>query len=99
VMAILLDITNYPGTTTATSNPNHLKNPQQLAFLTVKMTGDTSSPGVGSDLIYRDPWGNPYIISLDLSSDGKTRDAFYCQSAVSAPGIGALTQSDSANPD
>ena len=31
IMAILLDITNFPGTTTPTSNTNHFKNPQQTS--------------------------------------------------------------------
>ena len=34
-------------------------------------------PGVGSDLVYRDPWGNPYIISLDLDADDSTGDGVY----------------------
>ena len=47
------------------------------------MSGDTTSPGVGTDLVYRDPWGNPYVISLDLSYDEQCRDAFYCLQTVS----------------
>ncbi len=31
-----------------------------------------------------DPWGNPYIITIDLNNDEKARDAFYRQIAVSA---------------
>jgi hypothetical protein len=38
-------------------------------------------PGVGTDLVYRDPWGNPYIITLDLNYDEKARDACYCHPA------------------
>jgi hypothetical protein len=33
-----------------------------------------SSPGAGTDLVYRDPWNNPYVISLDRNGDGPTRD-------------------------
>src|SRR5260221_5456 len=47
------------------------------------MVSDTASPGVGGDLVYRDPWGNPYIITLDLNYDEKARDAFYCRPTVS----------------
>ncbi len=83
VIAILMDLTNYPGTVNPTSNPNHIKNSQGTAFLNAKMTGDTVSSGVGSDLVFRDPWGNPYIISLDLNYDNKTRDAFYRSQSVS----------------
>src|SRR5439155_9457342 len=49
----------------------------------------TRSPGVGLDGVFRDPWGNPYIISLDLNSDNKCRDAFYKLDSVSQiPGGG-----------
>jgi hypothetical protein len=54
---------------------------------------------VGPDLVYRDPWGNPYIISLDLNGDNKTRDAFYRQANVSqlnsSAGYNGLVQSNS----
>ncbi|HZQ47488.1 MAG TPA: type II secretion system protein [Verrucomicrobiae bacterium] len=104
IMAILLDQVTYPGTANPTSNPNHSKNPQKNSFLNVKMVGDAASPGVGTDLVYRDPWGNPYIITLDLNYDNKTRDAFYCQGAVSKQGAttlgyNGLSQSDTANPN
>lgn len=77
VIAILMDLTNFPGTTIPTSNTNHFKNPQKTAFLNAKMTGDTGTSGVGNDLVFRDPWGNPYIISMDLNYDNKTRDGVY----------------------
>jgi prepilin-type N-terminal cleavage/methylation domain-containing protein len=84
VIAILMDFTNYPYSSTAsTINTNHVKNPQQTKFLTAKMSGDTSSPGVGTDLVYRDPWGNPYVISMDLNYDEQCEDSFYSLSQVS----------------
>ena len=82
VVAILMDITNYPGGG-PTVNMNHVKNPQQTAFLKAKPSGDTKSPGVGTDLVYRDPWGNPYVISMDLNYDEMCQDAFYCQKKIS----------------
>jgi prepilin-type N-terminal cleavage/methylation domain-containing protein len=83
VIAILMDLTNYP-TGLPTVNMNHVKNPEQTAYLTdVRMSGDQSSPGVGTDLVYRDLWGNPYIISLDLNYDEKCLDAIYRKQAVS----------------
>jgi prepilin-type N-terminal cleavage/methylation domain-containing protein len=82
VIAILMDITNYPNGT-ATANVGHQKNPQQTAFLTAKPTDDTALPGVGPDLVYRDPWGNPYVITMDLSYDEQCQDAFYSLSLVS----------------
>jgi len=82
VIAILMDATNYPGGG-PTINTNHVKNPQQRVFLNAHLSGDTSSPGVGTDLVYRDPWGNPYIITMDLNYDGQCQDMFYCLQKVS----------------
>ncbi len=71
-------------------NKGHVKNPQKNVFLNARTVADTSSGGVGSDLIFRDPWGNPYIITIDLNYDGKARDAFYRNSTVSAGGANGL---------
>jgi prepilin-type N-terminal cleavage/methylation domain-containing protein len=84
VIAILMNFTNYPGTTTWTVNTNFQKNPQQTKFLNAQMANDTRSPGVGPDLQYRDPWGNPYIITMDLNEDDKAEDPFYAQPAISS---------------
>ena len=66
-------------------NINHVKNPKQTKFLNAHMSGDTISPGVGLDSVYRDPWGNPYVISMDLNYDGMCQDVFYCLQKVSLP--------------
>jgi len=84
VMSILLDYTNYPNTTTWTVNTNFQKNPSQTIFLSAKSVSDTSSPGIGTDLNYRDPWGNPYIITMDLNEDNKAEDPFYSQQFMSS---------------
>ena len=96
VIAILMNLTSYPGTATPTVNSNYVKNPQQHVFLAAKMSGDTSSPGVGTDLIYRDPWGNPYVISMDLNYNEMCVDAFYGKNTVSAGGLNGLIQDSSA---
>jgi prepilin-type N-terminal cleavage/methylation domain-containing protein len=85
VVAILMDIEKYPVTGLNTVNIGHAKNSQQVKFLNPPMVGDTNSPGVGPDLIYRDPWGNPYIISMDLNYNEQTQDAFYRMKNVSQP--------------
>ncbi|MGA2786446.1 MAG: prepilin-type N-terminal cleavage/methylation domain-containing protein [Verrucomicrobiota bacterium] len=88
VIAILMDLTNYPSGV-LTANTNHQKNPQQTAFLNAKMSGydptkgGTPMPGVGADLVYRDPWGNPYVITMDLNYDEQCQDAFYSLQTVS----------------
>ena len=97
VIAILMDIEKYPLNNNPTVNLGHVKNTQQIKFLNATMVGDTNSPGVGQDLVYRDPWGNPYIISMDLNYNENTQDAFYKQHLVSqqsgqgAAGINGLT--------
>jgi prepilin-type N-terminal cleavage/methylation domain-containing protein len=83
VIAILMDFTSYPYTNLPTVNVNHVKNPQQIKFLSAKMAGEVIRPGVGPDLVYRDPWGNPYIISMDLNYDEKCWDAVYRNRIVS----------------
>ena len=84
VIAILMDVTNYPNGQPVPANLNYQKNPQQTIFLNPKMSGyDPSQPGPpagGVDVngVYRDPWGNPYIISMDLNYDENCKDSFYC---------------------
>jgi prepilin-type N-terminal cleavage/methylation domain-containing protein len=86
IVAILMDMTAYPANGIATTNVDHVKNPQQIKFLNAKMANEATGPGVGPDLIYRDPWGNPYVITIDLNYDEKCLDAFYRQDAVSKKG-------------
>ncbi|HSY17765.1 MAG TPA: hypothetical protein VK815_05490 [Candidatus Acidoferrales bacterium] len=82
VVAILMDMQIFPNGTPSANN-NHNLNPKQIKFLNAKLSGDNKSRGVGNDGVYRDPWGNPYIISMDLSGDGNCRDAFYRNHLVS----------------
>jgi len=91
VVSILMDYTNFPSNPTVpTINTNHQSNPQQTKYLNAKLSGwdpsqgGTPPAGVDNNLVYRDPWGNPYIISLDLNYDDQCQDAFYCNSIVSS---------------
>jgi prepilin-type N-terminal cleavage/methylation domain-containing protein len=85
VIAILMDITSYP-TGGPTANANHSKNTQHRQFLSANMVQDAALPGVGPDLVYRDPWGTPYVISMDLNYDDQCRDEFYRRTVVSGTG-------------
>jgi prepilin-type N-terminal cleavage/methylation domain-containing protein len=91
LVAILMDLETF-GNGQATGNKGHISNPQRNKFLRADPVSDTASPGVGRDGVYRDPWGNPYIITLDMNNDDKVSDAFYRTIAVSAdpnaPNIG-----------
>jgi prepilin-type N-terminal cleavage/methylation domain-containing protein len=82
VMAILMDMEYYPNGA-PTINKGHVKNPQGTKFLDAAIVSGpvnavAGPPGVGQDGVFRDPWGNPYIISFDLNYDDKCRDDFYC---------------------
>jgi len=89
VIAILMNFTKYPNGG-LTVNTNSQKNPAGTRFLQASMSGDTSSPGVGQDLVYRDPWGNPYVITMDLNGDEACEDAFYSTRPVSNGGLNGL---------
>jgi prepilin-type N-terminal cleavage/methylation domain-containing protein len=97
VVSILMDITAYPITSLPTVNTGHVKNPQQTKFLNAKMSGwDSTQPGpapggVDNNLVYRDPWGNPYIISMDLNYDDLCEDAVYSIRTISQTAVGSLT--------
>jgi prepilin-type N-terminal cleavage/methylation domain-containing protein len=105
IMAILLAKETFPyNPNVKTVNYGNLKNPQKQVFLTANMVSDSRNGGIGPDLVYRDPWGNPYIISLDLNLDEKTKDAFYRLAKVSQQGTGAaglngLANSNASNPN
>lgn len=83
VIAILMNYTNYPNGG-PTANANLQKNPQGNKFLNASIAPDTNSPGVGPDLNYRDPWGNLYLITMDMSEDDKAEDLFYGQAQISS---------------
>jgi prepilin-type N-terminal cleavage/methylation domain-containing protein len=87
IMVILMDITNN---LVSTQNVGHGKNPQQIKFYDPKMTSDTFSAGLSTiDYQLRDPWGNPYIITLDVTYSGQCNDALYgLQSVSQIPGGG-----------
>jgi prepilin-type N-terminal cleavage/methylation domain-containing protein len=95
VVAILMDIETYPSDNTPTVNQGHVKNTRKVRYLNAEMVDDPTRGGVGRDLIYRDPWGNPYIITLDLNYDENTRDGFYRLNSVSGGGIHGLVRKPS----
>jgi hypothetical protein len=70
VMAILTDLDAYP-------NGRHSRNPRRLSFFNAKAATTADGPGLGPDAVLRDPWGSPYIITLDLNDDNKCQDGFY----------------------
>lgn len=77
------------------SNPAQSMNPQKQDFLDGFKDVDyqrapvgggqgiSKGGGIGPDGVLRDPWGNPFIITLDLNYDNGCRDAFYRLETVS----------------
>jgi len=70
VMVILLDKDVPP-------NAQHQRNPRHVSSLNVRTASSVESPGLGPDNVYRDPWGHPYVITVDLNFDQKCADAYY----------------------
>ncbi len=83
VISILRDIEVFRNGAQAFWNKNHALNPNKTDFLNVKNVEGIKNSGIGEDGVYRDPWGNPYVITMDLNYDGQTRDAFYKTASVS----------------
>ncbi|MBO4545424.1 MAG: type II secretion system protein, partial [Verrucomicrobia bacterium] len=74
VIAILRDM-EYYGNGLKTPNYQHQRNPRKEVFLNVKDSNKIGTPSaVDPTGVYRDPWGNPYFISMDLNYDDYTVD-------------------------
>lgn len=58
-------------------NANHERNPREIPFIQARIARTGQGPGLGDDLMFRDPWGTPYIITLDLNGDNKCDDEHY----------------------
>jgi prepilin-type N-terminal cleavage/methylation domain-containing protein len=71
VIAILRDDNFYPE---ASNGVSHIFNPQQTSLFNAKVALDTTSPGIGPDDVFRDPWGSPYIVTMDMNYDNKCYD-------------------------
>jgi len=70
VISILTDAAYYP----ENSVTRHTYNSRSIPLYTARAAVDTNSPGIDTNNILRDPWGMPYIITLDLNYDGKCTD-------------------------
>jgi prepilin-type N-terminal cleavage/methylation domain-containing protein len=77
------DQTNSPPMANAFVNPNsyNMYNPRKEAFFSARLANNTALvsdlPGLDQNGIFRDPFGNPYFITLDLNYDNKCYDSFY----------------------
>jgi prepilin-type N-terminal cleavage/methylation domain-containing protein len=89
------NVAGMPGYTPHASVQSDAKNPRKTQYFNGKAapggSGATAGPGIGTDGVFRDPWGNPYIVSLDLNYDNTVSNSVYrlqgvSQIAVNSPG-------------
>ena len=84
LMEIILDLDSG-------ANALHVRNPRKIVTFQAKPAVGRGA-GLGDDRELRDPWGNPYVITVDVNDDNKCRDAVYGRSAVSGGGLNGLTE-------
>jgi prepilin-type N-terminal cleavage/methylation domain-containing protein len=70
IMNILMDRDAFP-------NEKRARNPRRQVSFKPKDAQDVGYPGLDPDGVLRDPWGNPYIITVDMNEDNRCRDAYY----------------------
>jgi len=93
VMGVLLNLEKF-NNGLPTINVGHVKNSKYERYLPEQLVSGTDPSGIGDDGVYRDPWGNPYIISLNLQRDNHCADAFYRQRSVSQTAAGSTAGFD-----
>src|SRR5260370_15492640 len=89
VIKILLDIDDQSLGPVNAVNFGHARNPRNLITFHGKPASDSTLPGVRPDYVYRDPWANPYVITMDLNDDNKCTDLWYGTQQVSQDAAGA----------
>lgn len=70
VCIILADLDRAP-------NQGHRMNPQRIVYLNARL--DTNG-------VWLDPWGSPYVVTLDANADDKAADALYALQPVASNG-------------
>ena len=68
------------------------KNPKKIEFLELMTNGekDGGFPGLSEGGYYCDPFGNPYIITIDYNGDNKCEDKVYKKKEGSGDGASGL---------
>ena len=92
VMSVLLDVESFAGTPTI--NVGHIKNQKGEKFLRDVLVSARDPGGVGDDGVFRDYFGSPYVISLNLDEGGRCADALYRRQSVSQTTVGSATGFD-----
>ncbi|MGB0583086.1 MAG: type II secretion system protein [Limisphaerales bacterium] len=81
LMLVLTASEQFPSSTN-TVNSGHAKNVRKTLFLNAKQVSGTQ-PGLGPDGVFRDPFLQPYIITLDLNYDDFVAPGIYRYQSVS----------------
>ena len=66
-------------------NQNHVRNPRKHKFWNPKMVSNDAGGVSTVDYVSRDPWGMPYIVTIDMNDDNKCVDAFYSTTVSQRP--------------
>lgn len=81
-------------------NTGHERNPKKNKYIDPKDSGETNDlPGFSTTGRYHDPFGNEYIISLDLDSDGGCADQDYYNLDPDKGGLFGLVKHNEINDD
>ncbi|MBI5799224.1 MAG: type II secretion system protein [Verrucomicrobia bacterium] len=92
LMLILTSATSFPDYTTNNCNAGDVRNPRKIGYLNAKSSGAsgaTAGKGLGNDGVFRDPWGSPYIIALDLNYDNTVSNTVYRLQGVAQVATGS----------
>jgi prepilin-type N-terminal cleavage/methylation domain-containing protein len=90
ITGILMALTQHRNGST-TVNTNHQYNALKTPYLNSKQVSGTKGGGIGEDGTIRDPWGNPFIVTIDADFDGFCKDSFYKLQSVSQSAAGSQT--------
>lgn len=97
-LMVILTASSFVGYTPDGSVQSDRRNPRKTGYFNAKSSGGsgaTAGKGLGDDGVMRDPWGNPYIIALDLNYDGWVSNSVYNHNTVNngvTPSTGLVQQ-------
>ena len=95
LMLILTASQSFANYTTNTCNAADARNTRKIGYFNAKNSGATGAlagSGLGTDGVMRDPWGSPYIVSLDLNYDNWVTNSVYNDNTVNGFNVGLVRQ-------
>lgn len=94
-LMVILTASGFGGYTPHASVQNDARNPRKTQYFNAKSSGASGAnagKGLGTDGVMRDPWGNPYIIALDVNYDGWVSNSVYNVDVVNGFNTGLARQ-------